>query len=268
MQLKNNLTMIIHSCDKFSDLWDMHVALLEKNWGERDIPTYVLTDKETSKTYENVSVISAGEGKELSERMAFALPKIDTEYVFVTLDDYLLIKPVSNEIIGELLGIMEKEKLDYLRLFIRPKKATGSRLKPYKKIHNVNLENSDYAVNLYVGILRKSFLEKTIKEKKNAWQYEVSLTKIAREVNAKCAMSKNKDFVILDTVRKGKFLNKAYRYIKKHDLYDGDREVNTHWYEFKLGVRTWGARHMPKWIVKMARKFMMKRGHHYYSQEK
>lgn len=266
MELKNNLTMLIHSCDKFSDLWDLHVQFLEKNWGERDIPTYIVTDKESDKRYENVSIISAGEGKEFSERTAIALQNINTEFVFITLDDYLLIKPVSNEVIGKLLDMMEEEKLDYVRLYLWPKCKASARMKKYGKVYRIDT-NESYSVNLYAGIWRKSFLESTIRETKNAWQYEVSLPRRAREYGAKCAMSNNKEFIILDMVRKGKFLNKANRFLKKRNLYSGDRGVNTYWYEIKLGIRTWGVRIMPKWVTRKVKAFMIKRGHHYYSEE-
>lgn len=266
MQLQNNLTMIIHSCDKFSDLWDVHVQFLEKNWGDRNIPTYILTDKENKKEYQNVSILSAGDGKELSERTAFALDKIDTEFIFVTLDDYLLIKPVSNQEIENLLDIMEKEKLDYIRLFLRPKCKRKNRIKKYGKFYRIDT-NERYSVNLYAGIWRKDFLLSTIREPKNAWRYEVSLPRCAREYNAKCAMSNNKEFVILDMVRKGKFLNKANKFLKKNNAYHGDRGVNSRWYEFKLAIRTWGNRLAPKWLKNWARNFMIKRGHHYYSEE-
>lgn len=33
--LKDQMTMIILSCDKFSDLWEGHVKLLEENWPDR-----------------------------------------------------------------------------------------------------------------------------------------------------------------------------------------------------------------------------------------
>lgn len=258
--------MIIHSCDKFSDLWDMHVSLLEENWGDRNIPTYILTDKETSKSYPNVSVLAAGDGKELSDRTKYALNQILTKYILITLDDYLLVKPVSSEKISEVLEMMENEDLDYVRLYLRPKCKANSRMKQYGKVYRIDT-NDRYCVNLYVGIWKKSFLEKTIRESKNAWQYEVSLPRIARECGAKCAMSNNKEFVILDTVRKGKFLNKANKYIKSRNLYEGDRAVNSRWYEFKLWVRTWGIRIAPKSVTNKIRNFMIKRGHHYYSQD-
>lgn len=266
MELKNNLTMFIHSCDKFSDLWDGHVKLLEENWGDRNIPTYILTDKENERNYENVTVISAGEGKELSERTAEGLKYVETEYVFVTLDDYFLIEPVSSEEIGKLLDMMETEKIDYIRLFYRPKPSRKDKIKGRKNMYRVNINNV-YAVNMYAGIWRKSFLESTIREPKNAWQYEVSLSRCAREYGANCIMSNNKEFVILDVVRKGKILHKANRYFKKHDVYRGDRPLMSWKSETALNLKTGFLRALPRPVLKKLRSIMAKRGHHFYSQD-
>lgn len=263
---RNKMTMLILSCDKFSDLWDAHVLQLEKYWADRELDTFIVTDKPSDKKYDKVSVLSAGEDKEFTERLAFALSMIKTKYVFITLDDYFLRERVKNNKIQNLLEMMEQENLDYARLFLRPKRARGKKFIGYKRIRHI-INEKRYSVNLYSGIWRRDFMEKTIRAKKNPWQYEVSLSKIATELNAKCVVSNNREFVILDVVRKGKILNKANRYLKKHDIYHGEREVHTRWYEFKLNVRIFGARHMPKFIVNAARKFMIKRGHHYYSQD-
>lgn len=266
MDLKDRLTMVIHSCDKYSDLWDAHVSQLEKYWPDRGINTFIVTDKHNPRDYQNVEILATGDGKELSERTQVMLSEIDTEYVFVTLDDYFLIKPVSNEVISNLLDMMDREQFDYLRLYIHPKCKRSARLKEYGKVYRIDT-NVRYSVNLYVGIWRKSFLEKTIREPRDAWRYEVSLSRIAREVGARCAMSNNSEFVILDVVRKGKILNKANRYLKKHKIYNGTRPVISRWYEVKLWIRTWGVRLAPKFVSDAARNFMIRRGHHYYSQD-
>lgn len=65
MSLKNRLTLVVHSCNKFSDLWDAHMTLLNRNWKDRDIDTFLVTDEETKSSYENVKIISTGKGKEL-----------------------------------------------------------------------------------------------------------------------------------------------------------------------------------------------------------
>ncbi|MCD7771859.1 MAG: hypothetical protein LUH23_07215 [Oscillospiraceae bacterium] len=119
--LENQMTMLIMSCDSFSDLWDVHVQLLEKYWSDRGIKTFIVTDKDSDKQYDNVTVLAAGEDKEWSERLKFALQQVTTEYVFFTLDDYFLIEPVSNKKIDNLLNVMQSEDYDYLRLYLRPK---------------------------------------------------------------------------------------------------------------------------------------------------
>ena len=263
---KDKMTMFIFSCEKFSDLWDAHVQLLEENWQDRGMNTYIVTDAPHEVDYANVSVMATGEEKEFTQRLEYALSKIDTEYVFVTLDDYFLINPVSNEKISALLDMMDKENLDYVRLFPHPRKANGEKLPQYGNVRKI-INDSPYSVNLYVGIWRKSFLEKTVTKLRDIWHYEVSLSKTATDMDAKCAVSNNKELVILDVVRKGKILNKANRFFKKYGYYHGNREVQSKWYEFKLGVRTFGVRYAPDFLVNLARKFMMKLGYRYFSQE-
>ena len=264
--LKDQMTMIIHSCDKFSDLWEGHIKLLEQNWPDRGMKTLLVTDHPTERSFDRVSIIAAGADKEWSERFGYALEQVDTEYVFVTLDDYFLIKPVSTPQIQALLDMMDKERLDYVRLYLRPKCPKSAKMPEDGEVYRIDT-SANYSVNLYAGIWRKSFLQQTIRAPKNAWQYEVSLPKIATEVGAKCAMSINREFVILDVVRKGKLLHRAAQYFKTHDVYHGDRPVISRWYEIKLGIRTWGVRLMPRRITNMARSLMIKLGHHYYSQD-
>lgn len=243
--LKDKLSLVIHSCEKFSDLWDAHFQLLNQNWADRNIATYLVTDSPTDKQYDDVIVISAGKGKEITERITAALPQIDTEYVLVTLDDYFPIYPIDSAKIERVVSIMEEESLDYVRLFLRPKYKRGDRWDKYDGFYHIDTARN-YSVNLYVGIWRKSFIEKTIREPMNAWNYEVSLSKVAHEVGARCAVSLNDEFRIMDTVRKGKILRKAYKYLKKHDLYHGDRPIRKRREEFKLFVITWAMRLLPK----------------------
>lgn len=264
--LQEKMTMLILSCELFSDLWDAHVKQLETYWPDRGMDTYIVTDAEHPVQFEHVKVMATGAGLEFSERIAIALEQVDSEYVFITLDDYFLRKPVSDEKIEDLVSMMDSENLDYVRLFKNPAKATGKQLCGYQGVYWVNTERV-YSVNLYSGIWRTSFMKKTVRDVRDPWHFEVSLAKIANELGAKCAVSLNREFVILDVVRKGKILNKANRYLKKHDLYHGPRPVQSRWYEFKLGVRTLGVRLMPDCIVRMARNFMIKRGHRYFSQD-
>lgn len=262
--LDDRLTLTIHSCQKFSDLWDSHIYLLNKNWHNRKIRTLIVTDEQNNKVYENVELISTGTGKEMSDRMKEALKIIDTKYVLVTLDDYFPIYKIDNEKIERLIDIMEKEDIDYMRLFHRPK--SNHKFKNYKNIYKIDLYEDQYAVNLYAGIWKKSFLEKTIRKTLNAWQYEVSLTNIAKEINANCVMSKGKEFEILDVIRKGKILTKANKYLKNNNLKIGNREVMKKKDEFIIEFRTILKRILPKKVVVKIKKYLKNKGYKFYSE--
>ena len=261
------MTLLILSCDKFSDLWDGHIKLLEQNWPDRDIETYIVTDVPTMKNYQNVKVIAAGKNMEWSERLAFALEKIETEYVFISLDDYYLIKKVSDSGIQELLYLLATDGYDYIRLYDKPDRATKKELTNHKKIYNVDTSVT-YSVNLYPAIWKKEFLQFTTNTPLNPWRFEVKLSQKAREYGAKCIVSKRKDFQILDVVRKGKILHKANKYFKRHPyIYEGNRALQSKRYEIKLYIQTFVSEILPLWSHKYLKAFMRGFGMHFFSDE-
>lgn len=261
-----DFTLIIHSCDKFSDLWDAHVTLLNRNWPDRNCPTFILTDSPTDRELENVKVLSAGEGKEITERIKYALDHIDTKYVVVTLDDYFPIYPIQSKRIERLLEIMENESYDYMRLYYRPK--SGKIPTHYKDIYDLDL-NGGYRVNLYVGIWTKDFMSRTLGDKVlNAWDFEVSLTENARNTNGHCAVSLGNEFQILDVVRKGRILPKAAKYFKKHKIYHGNRPNIPLFSYFLLGIKQNGgivASKFPKPVYRLIKRICISLGMVSYS---
>ena len=108
-----DISLLIFTCDKFSDLWESGIGLLNKNWADRAFKTYLVTDKATDREFSGVTVISAGENAELSDRIKTALNTIDTDYVLVTLDDYFFTKPIDNSRIMRCLDIAKREDFDY-----------------------------------------------------------------------------------------------------------------------------------------------------------
>lgn len=267
--LKDKITCLIFSCDKFSDLWDGNIKLFNQNWQDRDFKTFIVTDKPTRKQIPGIGIISAGTELEWSDRLKYALQFVETRYVFVTLDDYFLIKKVDTNRIRDYLLLMENEKYDYLRLYPRPKRATKSEIIGYKGIYNIDI-HCNYSVNLYSGIWSKHFLEYTVKEPMNAWKFEISLSKKAIDYGAKCICSNNKDYVILDVVRKGKILHKANKFFRTHPgIYDGNRELQSLYYEIKLSVKTLFARYTPNFLVKLFRKiYVLSGGKSFIYEEK
>ena len=265
--MNKNMTMLILSCDGYSDLWDGQIKLLEQNWPDRAMETCIVTDAPSDKSYPGIRILNAGSEVEWSDRLAFALRQVKTEYVFITLDDYYLIRRVEDGRVAELLAMMEKESIDYVRLFPRPKRATQEELPGYKGIRRIDV-TCNYSVNLYAGLWKKAFLESTVKTPKNAWQFEVLLHKRAEEYGANCVVSLRNEYEILDVVRKGKLLHRAAAYFKRHSgVYEGDRKVNTWGYEIRLTIQQQAARHLPRGLHRLVKRAMTKAGMRFYSDE-
>ncbi len=250
--LSDRLELLISSCDKYSDLWDLQIYHLNKNWANRNMRSVIVTDTTSKKAYENIQIFAAGNELEMPQRIKKVLETVSTEYVFITLDDYFLIEEVDNQKIENLLNAMDQYKLDYIRLFPIPEERKV--LDKGKKLYWINLDRN-YAVNLYPGIWRKSFLEATVNSPLDAWKYEVSLTSVAKANNFRCAMSKENIFMFVDVIRKGKLLNKANKYLASNGM-KLERELISRKEEFKLNLMFWAKKYFPKKIQKLIKKVM------------
>ena len=260
-----NVSVLISTCDKFSDLWDTHIALYKKNWNGPLWKTYLVTDKPTEKHYDGVEIIVADGDLDFPMRIRYALDRIDTDYVLVTLDDYFLIEKAKVEGLAYLAEQAEKEAIDYLMLYDR-RKTNPKRYTPIDKLEPIDLARK-YAVTLYPAIWNKRFLFNSVKSDMNPWYYEPSLTYYARENGANCQFSHSGTFVILDVVRKGKVLHKANRYLKKNGIDIGDRPLAKRSTEMKLAIMDFIDWHMPRWFFRMTKSIAKKFGMKFYSED-
>lgn len=267
--LKGKLTCLIFSCDKFSDLWEGNIKLFNDNWSDRDFESFIVTDKPNDHQIPGIRIIAAGTDLEWSDRLKYALTFVETEFVFITLDDYFLIKKVDNAKMKDYLSLMIEGRYDYLRFYPRPKRATREEIPGHKGVFNVDT-TCTYSVNLYSSFWSKKFLVYTVHEPKNAWLFEVSLSQQAVNYGAKCLCSYNEDYKILDVVRKGKILHNAQRFFKKHPgIYNGNREIQSWWYEAKLWVKTMIGRYSPSFLYAPLKKvYLLLGGVSYSSKEK
>lgn len=165
---------------------------------------------------------------EFSERLYETLINVKSQYVLLTLDDYLVFKEVNAPVIDSLVDYMKNHDISYLRLYTRSKTHYGM-LNKEKRIHHLLLKKKCYEVNLYPSIWRTDDLRQIIFNKnENIWKFEVRMTRRAREKAFLCGWVDNKgiyDFV--DTIRKGKYIRGAYRFLKKEKLYISDRPKRT-----------------------------------------
>ena len=271
--MTNNIDfeVIISTCDKYSDLWDAHVLLMNQNWTTRR-KTWLVTDAPTQRSLDGVELICAGVGTEITQRLKVALERVEAEYILFTLDDYFLTMPINEEALQRSLSVMREENLDYMLLFpsfrFELRREGAVEIPGHPGYYLRDTSEGNYKISLYPGLWRTDFMRKTLDKPLNAWQYEVALTPMAHQMNARCAISNNHEFPFLDVIRKGKVLRKADRYFQRNPIYQSNRPVRTVWEEVKLDTRTWIGRVLPKPLFKAAKRLMIKLGMEFYSPVK
>lgn len=271
MDKQIDFEVIISTCDKFSDLWDAHMLLMEQNW--KDHPkAWLVTDDPAERSYPGATLLCAGEGLEITQRLEYALQKVTSEYILFTLDDYFLTQPIDNAALQRALGIMEEQNLAYMRLFPKTKRSMrreGAReFEEHPGYWLRSTKNTNYRVSLYPGLWRTDFMRQTLGQTLNAWQYEVALTEMADRMGVRVAISNCNDFPFLDVIRKGKVLRKASRYFKKNPVYISQRETMSLWDEWKLGIKTWAGIILPRPVARAVKRLLIKCGMKFYSPVK
>ncbi|OBQ30247.1 MAG: hypothetical protein AN483_06085 [Aphanizomenon flos-aquae MDT14a] len=171
------LSILICSSDKYKSLWNLNFDFLEKYWSDCPYPVYLGTDSllsERSKTLVN----RKGQYLSWSSCLLEWINQIDTEYVLLTLDDFIIRKKINQLQIENCLEFIIRKNIDSLRLVRRPKPF-------YPENENSLFGRYDmmmpYLASLQASIWKKSSLLSLIKEGESIWEFENSGSSRARE---------------------------------------------------------------------------------------
>jgi len=259
----NDLSILISSCENFSDLWPNIEPLFSRYTDFRN-NIFLLSDHENSFKFDFIKFIYCD--GEFSQRLRNGLINIQTDYVLLTLDDYYLDKKVNANEIETIVNLMKKNGVDYCRIYKTPK--FGKTINKALKVKKLSLEESCYEVNLYPGIWKRQSLLKilSISNNENPWQFEVMLTSRCKKLGFNClSCLKSNLFHFVDVIRKGKYLRSAYRHLRKNNLYISNRKKRTILETFKLNARVVLGKIIPMPIVRRYRRSRFNKSYSSYA---
>ena len=158
--------IFVASFDGYSDLWDVFFECFHLNWKDNKNPVYLVTNIKTP-SYSGVVTIATGEETSWSNRIKKAIDSVKEEYIILFLEDYLIHKPVDNQIVEKAIEFVRDNDIDFLRLEPIPKiknKTTNFAVPLSKKLL--------YGINLQCAIWKKDFLLKCLCGDFSAWEFE------------------------------------------------------------------------------------------------
>ncbi len=162
---KHDITILVLSCDKYSDLWKPFFTQFRKHW--KNCPYPVVLGSNTL-AYKSVNTILSGPDKDWSSSLIAILSKIETPYVFLWLED---IFPVSNVNIREFenaLIFMLNNNAKHMHIYPVPK---PDRILEGFKYGEFDRGAPYRATGL--GFWKVSYLSKLLIPGENPWNFEV-----------------------------------------------------------------------------------------------
>ncbi len=172
--MAEQLSMLMLSCDAYSDLWDDFFNLKEKYWPDCPYKWFVVTESKEYKR-EGVSVIKCGKDLDWAGRFRKAVSEIDSYYFGVYLEDYFITESVDSVLISELVDLMEKNNVTYINTSDVFKSIIKLPQKEYYKEHLIIIpQHQKYGISTEAAIWEKNFLLKKLGvEDYSAWKFEI-----------------------------------------------------------------------------------------------
>jgi hypothetical protein len=217
----NMLTILVTSCDKYSDLWAPFSQLFNKYWSDCPYPVYLITESpnETTPEFCFDKVIPCGKVG-WGDRLSMALEQVETPYVMLLCDDYFLCDRVDSGLIAHYVNLAQKYNAGNLRLIPNPKHtrifSSEANLGEYDK-------KTAYCIATQAGIWDTIFLTRLAKGYNSIWEFE-RLGSFRPDLTQPLLGTLDIQFPFEDVVHKGKWEHFGIRLCLRNGIQiDGSR---------------------------------------------
>lgn len=227
--LMNELTILTSSFDNYSELWQPHYHFLFKYWPElnnryKNIPVKLISNQ-LDFNHPRVESLKIGADTTWSANMLKALDKVDTKYVLILLDDYIINDYVNQARLVEFLSLLEHSNGAYIEIFHDDRMFTYNFEPNYKLVNLVDdviirsKRKSHFINSLQACIWDKEKLIELLDSKESAWDFENQGNKRARKSPYPFYMvTKNPAFKYLNAVAKRAYEADVVEFINNNGL--------------------------------------------------
>lgn len=219
MEYNKKMSIVVLSCDAYSDLWDDFFNLKEKYWSKCNFQCYLVNN---SKRYnrDGVIVINGGDGN-WNSRFRVAIEQIESSYICTFLEDYFISALIDNNLINELLDFSEEHKVSFLNLGDVFGHIINLKNKEYFSPNQIIIpKHLKYGVDTAGAIWDKNYLlHKLGNGDYSAWQFEKdrcieALSDEGIDGLILCDDRKPLNISVIPVVIQGKFYPPAIKFFK------------------------------------------------------
>jgi hypothetical protein len=167
MNTVEKVSILVSSCDKYSDLWDPFFKLFLNFWKDCPFRVYLLTDK-LNINIPNVEVLPIGGYLSWSGALINALNFLKDDYILLFLEDLFLTDYVNTKAVLEIIDWSIETNVNYLRLNPSPKPDIY-----YNNLVGIIKKGAIYRASTMFSLWKKEVLLDLLRPEENAWEFEI-----------------------------------------------------------------------------------------------
>lgn len=224
--MKKNLSILFSSYGDYQELLPITYHFFNKFWPENNYKVYWGSNGKYIENFADFApdwfYLHTNENDlGWSENLKSYLQEIETDYVLLLLDDFLLLKEPDYKAIDEGLDLMQKIDAVYLRLNNKP----PADKKIYDIFGSINYY-SDYRSSLQPAIWKKDVLLKICEYKFNPWLFEWKAGIVDETIN-EIFLGVFKDIINTQhCIEKGMWIENVLSIIKNENIrIDSNRQI-------------------------------------------
>lgn len=164
---EKRVTILVNSCDAYSDVLDLFFKAFQEFWPDNTFPIVVNTESSPLLEYSEIEK----KVKPWGERLIDILNKIETQYVIVLFDDFILEDKVDSKKINAVLNILHNDN-DSSVFYLNAACVSDHKDDPDND-YRLLKDNVDYRLNSVPSIWKKEDLIRFTKPIDNPWSWEV-----------------------------------------------------------------------------------------------
>jgi len=239
--VQNRLTVLVMSCDKYSDLWNPMSDFLRLFWA--DCPYEIVLSTETKMPKEGAVFTRTVHSKRpaWSGRVLDSLAGMDTPYVLFLLDDLWPGGKIDTCRLESLIDLMERDGIGDIHL-----RKEGADQKDYDKDADFRLYalNAPYRISASASLWNRNFLMSVMREEENAWDFERIGSFRDEGKRMPVLVCKESPFPIIDcaagAVERGKWEPKALQFAAQNGVSvdTSHRSIKTRRDQVKVAIKS------------------------------
>jgi hypothetical protein len=162
-------SVLVLSCDKYSDLWKPFWTLFWRYWPDCPFPAYLGTNQEQFH-HPRVRILETGADGNWTRMVRTELSALQTPYVLLSLEDFFLQSPVDT--VDVLHCLTAIQQLDGVMLRLLPLPGPDTSVTGYPWLGRCS-PGRPYRLSTQTAIWRREALLDLLRDGESAWEFEI-----------------------------------------------------------------------------------------------